>query len=233
MTIPKSMLPEGAEAGLFFFEGQYQFVTRHDRRDQVRYLGPQAVRSAFMSERVDSGWIRPEIVRTGQTAKGPFAVAFIAAARREITVAPPGGEPFVLAVPVPPIVACGSPAGLHLFAVRENAFDPGARVHFAPFPNLYADSRVCWGANRTPPVDHARIVAAVDLFFSSAFNYNEAARRSLAFPANVVEQLRRLARGRARTYPVDDLVAVAPKTTVRALVDRLAAGKHGDQFTWG
>ena len=225
----KSALPEGAEAALYFFEGQYQFVTRSDRRDQVKFLGPQAVRSAFTSERVDSGWIRPEIVRTGSVASGPFAVAFFTARKREIVVAPADAEPLVLDVPVPPIVAIGSATGLQLFAVRENTFDPSSNVYYPPFPNLFADSRVCWGANRTPPVDHARIVAAVDLFFSSAFNLNEAARRSLACPANVVEQLCRLARRRARTYPVDDLVRVPDTRSVGACVDRLVSGRQGGQ----
>lgn len=225
----KSSLPEGAEAALYFFEGQYQFVTRSDRREQVKFLGPQAVRSAFTSERVDTGWIRPEIVRTGSVSSGPFAVAFFTARKREIVVAPPADEPFVLTVPVPPLVAIGSGAGLSLFAVRENTFDPNAKPHYAPFPNLFADARVCWGANAAPPVDHARIVAAVDLFFSSAFNLNEAARRSRAYPANVVEQLRQLARRRARTYPVDDLVRVPNAGSVGALVDRLVSGKEGGQ----
>lgn len=227
MPSPKPLLPDGAEAGLFFFEGQYQFVTRSSRRYQVKFLGPQAVRSAFACERLDSGWIRPEIVRTGSAASGLFAVAFLTARKREIIVAPPGDEPFVLTVPVPPVVAIGSAAGLSLFAVRGNTFDPTAKVHYAPFPNLFADARVCWGANRQPPVDHSAIVAAVDLFFSSPFNLNEAAGRSLAYPANVVEQLRQLARRRARAYPVDDLVRVPHAGTVSAVVDQLVAGRHG------
>ena len=229
MPSPKPLLPEGAEAGLFFYDGQYQFVTRSGRRDQVKFLGPQAVRAAFTSERLDSGWIRPEIVRSGSVATGPFAVAFLTARTREITVAPPGEEPFVLTVPVPPIVAIGSGAGLSLFAVRENTFDPNAKVHYAPFPNLFADARVCWGANAAPPVDHTAIVAAVDLYFSSPFNLNEAARRSLAYPANVVEQLRRLARRRARSYPVDDLVRVPNTGSVGAIVDRIISSRHGGQ----
>lgn len=223
----KSALPEGAEAALYFFEGQYQFVSRVGRRDQVKFLGPQAVRSAFTSERVDSGWIRPEIVRTGSVASGPFAVAFFTARKREIVVTPAEGEPFVLEVPVPPIVAIGSATGLKLLAVRENSFEPSSVVYYPPFPNLFADSRVCWGANRTPPVDHSAIVAAVDLFFSSPFNLNEAARRSRAHPANVVEQLCRLARRRARTYPVDDLVRIPDTRSVGALVDRLVSGEQG------
>ena len=54
MPGPKPMLPEGAEAGLFFFEGQYQFVDRSGRRERVRYLGPQAVRAAFAGEGVET-----------------------------------------------------------------------------------------------------------------------------------------------------------------------------------
>lgn len=227
MRHPKSMLPEGAEAGLFFFDGQYRFVSRSGPRDEVKCLGPGAVRAAFASERLDSGWIRPEIVRSGSIAGGPFAVAFLGARRREIVVAPAGDEPFVLTVPVPPIVAVGSAAGLRLFAVREGSFDPAAKVFYPPFPNLFTDARVCWGANRQPRLDHTTIVAAVDLYFSSPFNLNEASGRSKAYPANVVDQLRRLARRRARTYPVDDLVRVSGAPSVGAIVDRLVAGSHG------
>lgn len=227
MPGPKPMLPEGAEAGLFFFEGQYQFVDRSGRRERVRFLGPQAVRAAFAGERVDSGWLRPEIVRSGSLATGPFAVAFLAAARREITIAPPGEDAFVLTVPVPALVAVGCPSGLRLFAVRESEFDPRSKVHYAPFPNLFADARVCWGANPAPAVDHARILAAVDLYFSTPFNLNEAARRSSAYPANVVCQLARLARRRARTYPVDDLVRVPNADSVGAVVEGLIAGTTG------
>lgn len=232
MSSPKSMLPEGAEAGLFFFDGQYQLVTRTGRRDQVKYLGPEAVREAFTTERVDSGWMRPEIVRVGRTPGGPFAVAFLAAGRREIAIAPPDDEPFVLTVPVPPLVAVGSSAGLQLFAVRENEFHPEARIYYPPFPNLFADSRVCWGQNAAPPVDHTRILAAVDLFFSTPFNLNEAARRSRAYPANVADQLRRLARHRARVYPVDDLVALGPKATVRSVVDKIVSSDKGANLSW-
>ena len=227
MPSPKPLLPEGAEAALFFFDGQYQFVARSGRRDSVKFLGPQAVRAAFASERLDSGWIRPEIVRSGSVASGPFAVAFLTARKREIIVAPSGEEPFVLTVPVPPIVAVGSGASLSLFAVRENTFDPNAKAHYAPFPNLFGDAKVCWGANTAAPVDHTAIVAAVDLYFSSPFNLNEAARRSRAYPANVVEQLARLARRRARSYPVNDLVRVPNTGSVGAVVDRIVSGSHG------
>lgn len=231
MPGPKSILPDGAEAGLFFFDGQYQFVDRSGRSERVRYLGPQAVREAFSGERVDSGWIRPEIVRAGHTASGPFAVAFLRAARREITIAAPGEDAFVLTVPVPAIVAVGCPSGLRLFAVRESEFDPRSKVHYAPFPNLFADAKVCWGANPAPAVDHTRILAAVDLYFSTPFNLNEAARRSLAYPANVVCQLARLARRRARTYPVSDLVRVPNTGSAGSVVERLVAGTTGGN-TW-
>lgn len=231
MARPKSLLPDGAEAGLFFFEGQYQFVARNGRRDQVKYVGPEAVREAFTTERIDSGWLGPGIVRVGRTPSGPFAVAFVTAGRREITIAPADAESFVLRVPVPPLVAVGSGQGLHLFAVRPNEFDADAAVCYPPFPNLFADSRVCWGQNQSPPVDHTRILAAVDLYFSTPFNLNEAARRSRAFPANVADQLRRLERRRARTYPVDDLVAISPKATVRSVVDRIVSSDRGGH-TW-
>lgn len=228
MAKRKSILPDGAEAALLFYEGQYRFVSRSPDGDAVKFLGPDAVAQAFTRESVDSGWLGPEIVRTGRTARGPFAVAFLPESAREIVLDAVGDRPrMTIAVPVPALVAVGSSYGLHLVAVDDDAFSPNLTCYYPPFPNLYTESRVCWGANRQPRVDAANLVTAVDLFFGTAFNRNEAAGRSLKYSKDVVDHLERLSRRRARAYPVDDLVPLKPKVTVKRFVERILDPKRG------
>lgn len=44
--------------------------------------------------------------------------------------------------------------------------------HF-PFPNIYADGRVCWGANRLPEIQQIKeSEQLVSLFFSTPFNHD-------------------------------------------------------------
>jgi len=227
--MPKRQLPEGASAALFFLDGQYRFVAAGSGRETAKYLGPSAVVAAFAGECLDSGWIAPEIVRHGFRRGAAFSVAFIPPGTREIRVVGPDPSGITLRVPVPALCAIGSQQTLTLVATREDVFDPGSAPFYPPFPNLLEGARVCWGANNPPRLDHESIVAAVDLYFSTAFNLNESANRSLSHPGCVVEKLARLARRRARRYPVDDLVRIDGASSVGELVDRIVAGRKGER----
>jgi hypothetical protein len=211
-----------AKAALYFYTGQYVLKTREKETggERVRYLSPADVRSAFTGERLDTGWIPASIVRCGSTVAGPFAVAYFPASRHTIGLLGDDGSLVPITVPVPPLVVFGR-GSYWIWAVTTPAFDPKARLYHAPFPNVFGEGRICFGANNPPRPSYDALGAARDLFLNTPFNGNEAGHRSKAHPEDVRVMLGELARCRAEKYPYADLVPTDAGRTVTAAIERL------------
>jgi hypothetical protein len=211
-----------AKAALYFYTGQYVLKTREKETggERVSYLSPADVRAAFTAERLDTGWIPETIVRCGSTAAGPFAVAYFPASRHTIGLLAEDGSLEPMTVPIPPLVLFGR-GSYYVWAVTTPAFDPKGRLFHAPFPNVFADGRICYGSNKPPRSSYTALSDARDLFLNTPFNGNEAEHRSKAHPEDVRLGLRELAASRAKVYPHGDLIPTSAGRTVASAVERL------------
>lgn len=108
----------------------------------------------------------------------------------------------------------------YLWAVQSKIFDPDAPAFNAPFPNVYPDGHICWGANQPGRADplHARKVW--ELFFGSLFNRDLSGDKSQRL-GNACTLLRALHGQKAGKFPSADLVHVTNNNTIRQLVQHV------------
>jgi len=97
-----------------------------------------------------------------------------------------------------------TPKRSYLWVLACKHFDPGEDAYRAPFPNIYGDGHICWGANQPPEPTPANARKTWELFFHSGFNLDLANGKSRSQEDNVTLLLRSLP-GR-KSYPTNDLV---------------------------
>ena len=210
------------QAALYFLDGHYLFRWQGpDGKVLSKFVSTDDLAAAFSGHEADSGWLPPGVVRAGYCATGPFFVFFMPP--RKVALPLLAGEQVTpKTLPIPATVLLGVGPVYYLWAVRGKTLDPQAYIYHAPFPNVYDDGRICWGAN-TPPAAHLSQAQAVwDLFFTTPFNDHLARGKSNAYSDDVRQQLHRLARRRARVYPVNDL-----NPYYRSLADLVERVIHG------
>jgi PRTRC genetic system protein B len=220
-------LPDGADAAIFFVDGQYAFRSRDEGRDRLKFIAPSAVRQAFSHEPVDSGWLPAGAVRWGTGSRGDWLAAYRPAARYRLLFAGDGqaGEQR-LTVPLPGLVFLGVGAHYYLWAIREDEFMPSAELFHAPLPNAGHTGLICFGANPHPKVAGGGFEAAWKTFVESPFSDHHRGGKSRSFPDDVMGQLLRLAGRGAKTYPRADLVALG--CTAEEAVARVTERGHRD-----
>ncbi len=215
--------PFNHQAALYFLDGHYLFRWQGpDGKVLSKFVTADDLAAAFSGHEADSGWLPPGVVRAGYCARGAFFVSFTPA--RKVSIPLLEGEQITAVIlPIPATVLLGVGNAYSLWAVKGRTLDPKTHAYHAPFPNIYDDGRICWGAN-TPPAAHlSQAQAAWDLFFTTPFNNHLSRGKSNAFPDDVRQQLRHLARRQARTYPVNDL-----RPYHRSLADLVERTIHGD-----
>src|SRR5882762_7780152 len=87
LSLTNPVQTAGENARLEFCEGQFLFKSRNvDGGFHERFISAAAAREAFSGIPIDSGWVKPEIVRWGDGRAGEWAVAFIAPGLHEIEI---------------------------------------------------------------------------------------------------------------------------------------------------
>lgn len=219
--------PAGAEspagdrcASLHIYEGQYLLELHQGARQTFKLLTPAAVAEAFSGRTQDSGWLPPGVVRAGDSLKGPFVVAFRPPSRQALLVQHTSAtRPRRLTVPLPGLVLAGQATQWWIWAVKESAFTPTARLHATPLPNVFEDGAICWGANGPPAATAANVAAVWDLFFASPFN-DHLAQRRVQGHGDVRPFLRELAGQKTGSFPPDLLIPYAAGATVAVACER-------------
>lgn len=204
------------DLALIFTGGQYLLYQRQGQELRAKGVSAQALRQAFVQEPVDSGWLPAGVIRSGTGAAGPFVVKYIPPRVQTLSLFKAGGvtPPQLVQVPLPGLVFIGLHTTYSVWALCEETFSPSARLYHAPLPNVYADGRICFGSNRPPEVSAQTIEEAWQLFLTAPFNGDLAASRSRQHPKDVRAQLFALARKKATSYPVDDLVLATHRANV-------------------
>lgn len=204
---------------LEFRNGQHLFVMTNQEGGVVeRFISDAAVREAFSGIPIDSGWLRPEIVKWGNGKLGEWAVAFFAPQVHELDItsesAADAPEQFTLErlqVPLPGLVFFGLGTQYFLWAVKTQKLHPYQEIYRAPLPNVYVDGKVCWGLVKPPRVTARAIFDAWELFIKSTFNNHLANGKSKAHREDVRVMLRQAYTG---DYPITDLVRQVEHTGV-------------------
>jgi hypothetical protein len=199
----------GAEASLHFMPSGDLLFEDHESHKN-KFLRVDTVMAAFSAFGQDTGWMPAGLVRHGNGANGPWYVYSAPGQKVSLQV---DGE--IIVVPMPRTVVFHQAKEVYVWAQAVQHFEPKAEACRVPTPNVYDGGRVCWGQSRPPDavVTKAR-ETWVKFFTGTAFNRDLANGKSKAYPQNVIEQLRALAR--KRKYPTDDLVGMG-KTIEEAI----------------
>ncbi|MCP9496859.1 MAG: prokaryotic E2 ligase family D protein [Pyrinomonadaceae bacterium MAG19_C2-C3] len=216
-----------ANAAVVFVQEQYLFQYVEDGIEHVKYVSPAAIRAAWSEEAIDSGWLEPDTLRCGVSAKGAWAVRLIRPVQRrtlqfskatmEDSIAPS------LTLRLPPLVLAGINGKYHLWAVKEETVTGGTQLYYAPFPNVYGDEHICFGSNPVPAVSDGGMRRALDLFFESPFTTASVSGKSRRYPEDVRLMLRQHALEAAPDlpFPVDDLMPYRATPTLDQALEML------------
>lgn len=213
-----------------FRDGQFHLSMMNSEGGRIeRFVSTAAVREAFSGIPIDTGWIRPEVVRWGDGKTGEWAVAFFPPAVIELEITREGpivsgtaeGAPDVpssilerLPVSLPGLVWFGIGTNYFVWATKAPQFQPHHTIFRCPLPNVYQHAEVCWGLIKPPRATARTLFQAWDLFIKSTFNNHLASGKSKRHR----EDVRVLLREVKDVYPVEDLV---PQTESKIALDTM------------
>lgn len=170
-------------------------------------VDPAALAQALSQQPQASGLLPRDTLGTGRAHGTPFFVVYVPAHRRTLRTAQRD-----YAVPLPPLVWSGCGTDYRLWALADEAFptNSGLPLMKAPFPNCYADGRICWGdVEARPPASPGTLHTVLALFLEgSLFNLHLANGKSVRYPQSVIARWAQLAKRRdpAAGYPLRDLI---------------------------
>lgn len=204
---PAILAPMGlkADAALFFVENEVVFQgVGKDGVEQIKCISPATLREAFAKEPMDSGWLPPGVNRCGSSSKGDWMVRWHEPAMYTVFLA---DRQKPLRVPMPSLIWFGVKNNYYIFAAKEAKFTPTAPLFAAPLANVSSHGLICFGKNPHPDVAKGGFEKSWATFWDAAFNNDHDDGKSRAFPEAVNKHLLKLAREKATTYPLKDLVS--------------------------
>lgn len=193
------------QAALLFTQGQYLLYQRRGGTVVCKGVSAQTVRTAFVGEPVDSGWLPEGIVRWGSGGDGTFLVKYIPPGKHELRLSTSSTTLESITPPLPGLIFAGVNRTYYVWALRERSYAPDSSLFHAPFPNVYPDGHICFGSNQPPIADWETLDVAWHLFLTAPFNSDMAHGKSQAFAQDVRQRLVALSKSNARRYPVQDL----------------------------
>jgi hypothetical protein len=205
------------QAALYFLDGTFLFRSRERSGWSTKFVTINDVKAAFTGTEQDSGWLPAGVVRAGAGRHGPWFV--YSTPTQKVTISF-DGEAETIKIPLPRTVLFGVGATYYLWVMEGAHFNQKSAAYAAPFPNVHADGKICWGASTPPRADPEKARFVWDLFFSTPFNGHLIDKKSKAFPADVRLQLRALA-GK-KEYPTGDLIPT--QTEIHYLIERFIKG---------
>jgi hypothetical protein len=200
-------IPDAA-AALVFAGGQLIFQYRERGVERAKIVSTGAARAAFEQVSLDTGWLPPGTMRWGVGPKGAWAVQLLPPQEMTLQFSRAADEdalPDALTLQTPPLALLGIGTVYHLWAVREAEAGPDAALCYAPFPNIYQEAHICFGANKVAPVEQDGMRQALKLFSEAPFGAASVVGKSQRHPEDVRLMLLEVARS-DQPYPLDDLV---------------------------
>jgi PRTRC genetic system protein B len=179
---------------------------RHGRTWRQYPIDPGALAETLAHVPITSGLLPPHTLASGRLHGAPFFVVFVPPRQATLRT-----EKERFSLPLPPLVWAGWRDDYRLFALAsKDAPTLRTPLFLGPFPNLYADGRICWGSSDPrPQAAPDTLQPVLDLFLTgSYFNLHLANGKSQAFPNSVIAQWQALKKTKTASYPTDDLIAV-------------------------
>jgi PRTRC genetic system protein B len=209
---PDVVVTNGTPLAQITIYEQLTLLTRRNGPTWRQYpISPDALARVLGSVPSASGLLPPHTLGTGHVAGAPFYVVYVPPHTRTLRLAGNGtGASQAYTLPLPPLVWAGHGTDYRIWALDtpdrpSNTHTPLMR---APFPNVFADGRICWGSSESaPPASPASLDRVLTLFLEqSNFNLHLANGKSVAFPNSVVAHWQHLIEGGDEAYPLDDLM---------------------------
>lgn len=172
-------------------------------------INPSALAQALAGVPTGTGLLPPHTLATGHLNGAPFYVLYVPPRRvdLQITIA---GRTCAQPLTTPPLIWGGWRRDYRVLAWPgpEQPTQPRGWLAHAPFPNCYADGRVCWGdSDPRPEASGATMLPALDLFLTgSAFNNHIDGGKSVRKPGSILALYAEL--DVEQPYPLDDLIPV-------------------------
>ena len=175
-----------ASASLHLIHDQFLFEYGPASKRRQKGGSPEAVEQAFSGADFDTGWLGPDVVRSGRGLVGEWVVSYLAPARRVLTILDDEARAARVAVPLPGLVLFGLGREWYVWAVKTRSrFDPKALAYLAPTPNVGEGGRICFGEFSVPVATPRATDAAWAAFLDTPFNDHDVRGRSLGEPDDV------------------------------------------------
>lgn len=204
-------------AGIYFTNfGHYLFAEKDGKELQVKWLAQPDVARAFSGVDLDSGWISPDIIRTGIGVLGAWYVIFKPAGRVKAIIQKTKGKT-VVNMPAPALVMMGNGRNYYIWAMTGKDFDPEAKAMQAPFPNVNSDGHICFGSNVVPPASIDAAGKVWKLFWDAPFNHDQDNGKSRKYSDDITKLLVTL--DGVEEYPVDDMVPDGRGRTINQVIE--------------
>lgn len=210
--------PPETKAALFFLDGQYQLNWHEGSVERTKFLSPAQIGKAFsVKDEFDSDWIETGILRFVLGARKTYKVlSVLPAGRRKIFITDPRSveeretdnntyDPILeVEVPLPTLLLIGYGQSYYLWATLDKNVTQKSKICAAPFPNLDANGKICFGTNLTPECRLDSIESVWRLFLDSPFNTHQAGNRCRTHPDDARKLL--FALNGKRTFPKNALI---------------------------
>lgn len=195
---------QNLQGSLHFTDGQI-FWQSH-ATGTIKPVAAESVRQAFSKQSIDTGWLPPGVNRWGNGNKGQWAVEWVAPNVYTLTLQL-AGEERIITVPMPSLIWFGQGSHFYIWAAKQKEFSPDAELFAAPLPNVTASSGIiCFGGKNRNRVEKGGFEKAWELFWAMAFNRDHSGGKSQLHKNDVTKQLLALAKLKAKSYPLGDLV---------------------------
>jgi hypothetical protein len=138
---------------------------------QTYIVDDKTIATLFAPARsISTGFMPPDILAWGIDAQETeWVVAYFKPAVREVVLRD-GGKTERLTLPFPGCVLRGRGRSYAIWAVKRRPRNANAPLYRFPAPNVHARGAICAGGAAFPQASIATMDAALDTFFTSAFN---------------------------------------------------------------
>lgn len=238
---PRGLLEIQAE--LLFLDGQLVYHWRDPQEkgggEHFKFVSPQEATRAFQQQSVDTGWLPAGLLRWGSQPQGNWFVRAVPPGYHTLTLTMLNQELFKalgtikkevvqVNVPMPLLLFAGVGTTYYVWAQQGQQPDPKGPLYLAPLPNLYAEGKICFGANnKVPEASWETIEATWRLFIEEApFNADLVRGKSVEFEGDIRKRLVELSNAKTvQVYPVADLVG-QPAVRDRGMITLDQAIEH-------
>lgn len=201
---PNYLLPDGKPEALITIFQDVVMYTRYEEYGVRQYpVDPAAIAQSLSQVPQSSGLLLPNTLATGFLFGQQYMIVYVPA--HTATLHTPDRS---FTIPLPPLVWGGCGSDYRIWALASPEFPTSNQLLCdPPFPNCYADGRICWGSSDSrPPASASSLHSVLKLFLSdSYFNLHVAGGKSSRFPVSVIALWDSLAEAKTEQYPLDDL----------------------------